>query len=197
MDLGVTARTVARRDPIPRDPWAPRPDDEARLPSPMPTLPQGSRGSVSAAEPCPSRGYAVTPWGPAPVGRAMTRRSPLRSGVLWPVLTLGVAAPVWFARVHREMAAFDRRREVTVVGPVLALVLLCWTVVVPMAVFAAAARRVAATQRSAGLPATCRPVTAALLCPLLGLGAFYLQRELNRAVDVHRARPGARVALRS
>lgn len=192
LDLLVTARTSV----VPRDPWAPQPDEEARFPSAMPTLPQGRR-RAAAAEPVPSRGYAATPWGPAPVGRAMARRSPFRSGVLWPVLTLGVAGVVWFARVHREMAAFDRRRDVPVLGPVLALVLLGWTVVVPMAVLAAAARRVAATQRSAGLAPTCRPRTAALLCPLLGLGALYLQRELNRAVDVHRARPGARVALRS
>lgn len=178
-----------------RDPFRSQLDeDRSGVIAVMPTVPRGPRADDEA---CPSRGYAATPWGPAAVGRAMTRRRPLVAGVLLPLLTLGLAVPVWYARIHREMAAFDRRRDQAVVGPVLVLVLLGVTVVAPMLSFAATARRVAAVQRSAGLSPTCRPLPAALMCPLLGLGAVYLQRQLNRAVDAFDALPGDRVALRS
>jgi len=172
-------------------------DDEVAgtwAPSAMPTVPRGDRGPERAGR-TPRPGYALTPWGPAPVGRAMPRRRPLLVWVV-AVLTLGVAHIVWYHHVHREMAAFDRRRDAPVWGPVGVLVLLGVTLVAPLRSYAATARRIGRAQRSAGLQTTCRPVVGVLLCLALGLHVVYFQAELNKVVDAYDALPGARVALR-
>lgn len=165
---------------------------QGRGPALMPTVPQAPRERELRL----AQGWSATPWGPAPVGRAMRRRRPLVAWLVLPVMTLGLAHPVWYLRIHREMAAFDPRRDEPVTGPVLVLLLFGWTLVAPLASAACTAGRVAATQRAAGLPATCRPVVAALLFCLLGAHVAYLQAQLNRVVDAYGAEPGSRVALR-
>ena len=158
-------------------------------PSSMPTVPRGERSRTRRS------GYAATPWGVAPIGRAMAARRPV---LVWlaALLTLGLGHLVWYARIHREMAAFDRRAEVPTIGPVLVMALLWPTVVAPLVSVARAARRVAEAQRAAGLLTTCRPAPAVLLALVPGLHAVYLQAQLNRVVAAYRVTPGSRVALR-
>ena len=172
--------------------FAPAVDAErsgAWSPSSMPTVPRGERSRTRRT------GFSATPWGVAPVGRAMTRRRP---ALVWvaALLTLGVSHLVWYGRIHREMAAFDRRADVPTLAPVLVMALLWPTVVAPLVSVARAARRVAEAQRGAGLLMTCRPAPAVLLALVPGLHTVYLQSQLNRVADAYRVAPGSRVALR-
>ncbi|WP_231104646.1 DUF4234 domain-containing protein [Haloechinothrix halophila] len=56
--------------------------------------------------------------GSVPMGLAMKRRNPITVWLVWPLLALGIYHLVWYYKIHREMAEFDRRREVPV-GPML------------------------------------------------------------------------------
>ena len=198
-DHPVTA--VAPRSPLAgRDLFRPAPEeepgftDDAWAPAAMPTVPRADRAPRPRAAAAP--GYAVTPWGPAPVGRAMKRRAPLAAWLGLPLLTLGIYPLVWYGLVHREMAAFDRRERRPVLGPVLVVVLLGWTVVAPLMSFAATGRRIRAAQDAAGMAPTCRPGLGVVLLLVLGAGLAYYQGELNKVVDAYDARPGVPVALR-
>ena len=126
----------------------------------------------------------------------MKRRNPWLVWLVFPLITLGIYSYVWYYKIHREMADFDRRREVPVVGPLLVMIFLSWTIIAPMVSFYNTGKRIADTQRSAGLQPTCSPVIGLLLQVFLfGTGTVYYQSELNRVVDVYQAEPGGQVPL--
>ena len=134
--------------------------------------------------------------GPVATGLAMKRRNPLAIWLGLPLITLGIYALVWYYKIHKEMAEFDRRRSVPVTGPMLVLLFLGWTVIAPIVSFHNAGARVRAAQRSAGLAATCSPTLAWLLLFIFGLNTLYLQVELNKIVDRYAGAPtGTQVPL--
>ncbi|HEX4254338.1 MAG TPA: hypothetical protein VH089_04570, partial [Streptosporangiaceae bacterium] len=55
------------------------------------------------------------------------------------------------------MANFDPRRQVPVAGPLLVMIFLSWTIIAPLVSFYNTGKRIADTQRSAGLQPTCSP----------------------------------------
>jgi hypothetical protein len=134
---------------------------------------------------------------PAPVasGLAMKGRNPWLVWLVWPLITLGIYHLVWYFKIHKEMAEFDRRRAVPVAGPMLVLLFLSWTFIAPLISYYNCGNRIANTQRSAGLQATCSPVAGMLLMFVLGSGTVYYQFELNRVVDAYKAEPGSQVPL--
>lgn len=134
---------------------------------------------------------AVAP-GTAPAvagGLAMKRRNPLAVWLGLPLITLGIYHLVWYYKIHREMAEYDRRRSVPVVGPMLVLLLLGWTLIAPIVSYHNAGARVRNAQRSAGLAPTCSPTLAWLLLFVFGLNSLYLQVELNKVVDRYAGTP--------
>lgn len=128
-------------------------------------------------------------------GLQMKRRNPWLAWLLWPLLTLGIYHLVWYYKIHREMAEFDRRRAVPVVGPMLVLLFLSWTVIAPLVSYYNAAQRIRNAQRAAGMRTSCIPVVALLLSFLLGANTVYCQYQLNKIVDKYGAPVGTQVPL--
>jgi Domain of unknown function (DUF4234) len=155
---------------------------------------QADPSAAQVAQPPAPQSYPA----PAAVatGLAMKGRNPWLVWLVWPFITLGIYHLVWYYKIHREMAEFDRRRAVPVAGPMLVLLFLSWTLIAPLISYYNCGNRIANTQRSAGLKPTCSPVIGLLLIFFLfGSGIVYYQYELNRVVDVYRAEPGTQVAL--
>ena len=134
---------------------------------------------------------------PVAEGLQMKARNPGTVWLLWPLLTLGIYHLVWYYKIHREMAEFDRRRQVPVAGPMLVLLLLGWTFIAPCVSYYNTGNRIRNAQRAAGLPASCSGGVGLLLMFVFGLGTLYYQSELNKVVSVYgdATPPGARVPL--
>jgi hypothetical protein len=132
----------------------------------------------------------------APTGLAMKRRNPVGVWLGLPLITLGIYTYVWYYKIHREMAEFDRRRVVPVAGPMLVLLFLSWTLVAPLVSLYNTGNRIANAQRAAGLRPTCSAGIGLLLCFAFGLVSLYYQSELNKIVDAYGAPEGTTVALR-
>jgi hypothetical protein len=126
----------------------------------------------------------------------MKRRGPVVVWLLLPLITLGIYHFVWYYKIHKEMAEFDRRRAIPVVGPMLVLLLLGWTVIAPIISYHNAGKRIQDTQRAAGLAPSCSPALCWLLWFVFGLNTLYMQVELNKVVDQYANAPeGTRVPL--
>jgi hypothetical protein len=117
---------------------------------------------------------------PAAQGLQMKARNPVTVWLLWPLLTLGIYHLVWYYKIHREMAEFDRRRQVPVAGPMLVLLLLSWTIIAPLISYYNAGNRIRNAQRAAGLAASCSGGIGLLLMFVFGLGILYYPSELNK-----------------
>ena len=132
-----------------------------------------------------------------PTGLAMKRRNPVGVWLGLPLVTFGIYTYVWYYKIHREMAEFDRRRVVPVAGPMLVLLFLSWTIVAPLVSLYNTGNRIADAQRAAGLRPSCSAGIGLLLCFVFGLVSFYYQSEVNKIVDSYAgATPGATVPLR-
>jgi hypothetical protein len=125
----------------------------------------------------------------ASTGLAMKRRNPLAVWLGLPLVTLGIYQLVWYYKIHKEMAEFDRRRSIPVAGPMLVLLFLSWTVIAPIISYHNAGARVRDAQRCAGLAPTCSPALSWLLWFAFGLNSLYLQSELNKVVDRYAGAP--------
>jgi hypothetical protein len=132
---------------------------------------------------------------PVATGLAMKRRNGWASWLLWPLLTFGIYHLVWYYKIHREMAEYDRRRAVPTSGPVLILIFLGWTVVAPLISYYNCGTRIRNAQRSAGLVTSCSPGLGCLLMLLLGAGVLYYQSQLNKIIAVYHAPEGTQVPL--
>jgi hypothetical protein len=117
---------------------------------------------------------------PAADGLQMKPRNPVTVWILWPLLTLGIYHLVWYYKIHRELAEFDRRRQVPVAGPMLVLLLLFWTLIAPLVSYVNTGHRIRNAQRAAGLTASCSGGIGLLLMIVFGLGILYYQSELNK-----------------
>ncbi len=133
---------------------------------------------------------------PAPTGLAVKRRNPVGVWLGLPLITLGIYTYVWYYKIHREMAEFDRRRGVPVAGPMLVLLFLGWTLVAPLVSLYNTGNRIADAQRTAGLRPTCSAGIGLLLCFVFGLVSLYYQGELNKIADAYGAPAGTEIALR-
>jgi hypothetical protein len=194
--------TGAQPDPAPRGP--------AQQTAPSPQEPAGSSDVTEKLfippqyqQPRQHLGHAALvqrPQGPAgppaPIGLAVKRRNPIGVWLGLPLITLGIYSYVWYFKIHREMAEFDRRRTIPVAGPVLVLLFLGWTVVAPLVSLYNTGNRIADAQRAAGLRPTCSAGIGLLLCFVFGLVSLYYQGELNKVADAYGAPAGAQIALR-
>jgi Domain of unknown function (DUF4234) len=133
---------------------------------------------------------------PVASGRQMKLRNPFAVWIGLPIITFGIYTYVWYYKIHREMAEFDRRRPIPIAGPMLVLLFLGWTIIAPLISFHNAGARVRATQKAAGLEPTCSPALSWLLAFAFGANTLYLQFELNKVVDSYQGVPeGSQVAL--
>jgi hypothetical protein len=132
---------------------------------------------------------------PVAVGLAMKERHPVTVWLLWPFLTLGIYHFVWYFKIHKEMAEFDRRRAIPVAGPMLVLLFLSWTFIAPMVSYYNCGTRIRNAQRAAGLQATCSPAGGMLLMLVFGVGTLYYQIELNKICDACGVPEGQQVPL--
>ncbi len=122
---------------------------------------------------------------PSPVtGRAGKRRNPVTVWLLWPLLTLGIYALVWYYKVNRETQ--DLGVSASPGASVLAVTLGALLVVPPIVSFYQTGDRIAQAQRAARAPVTCNPVVGLLLTIFLfGSGTLYYQAELNKIWDFY------------
>lgn len=125
----------------------------------------------------------------------MKHRNPLAVWIGLPIITLGIYSLVWHCKIHQEMAAFDRRREMPVAGPMLVILFLGWTVVAPLICSNNAGQLIRCAQRAAGLAETCNPLPCWLLAFALGLHTWYMQNEPNKVVDRYEVETGTMVPL--
>jgi hypothetical protein len=133
---------------------------------------------------------------PVAYGLQMKSRNPVGVWLGLPLITLGIYHLVWYYKIHAEMAQLDRRRVVPVAGPMLVLLLLSWTIVAPLVSYFGTGKRIANSQRAAGIPVTCSPGVGLLLMFVFGLGTLYYQSELNKVTASYGATPvGAQVDL--
>ncbi|MFT4126766.1 MAG: DUF4234 domain-containing protein [Gordonia sp. (in: high G+C Gram-positive bacteria)] len=165
-------------------------------PAPGPAYQGGPGTGAMAAVPAMGDAMAAAP---APTGelqgRAMKKRNPLGVWLGLPIITLGIYPLVWHIKVHKELDAFDPRKEISGVGSLLMLIFLGWTIVVPILVYKKFGEQVRDAQRAAGIPESCNPTMAWLLLFAFGLNFWYLQTELNKVVDRYDAEPGSVVPL--
>ncbi|NIL78401.1 DUF4234 domain-containing protein [Rhodococcus sp. B10] len=133
---------------------------------------------------------------PVASGLAMKTRNPFAVWIGLPLITLGIYHFVWYYKIHREMAEFDRRRNVPVAGPMLVILLLGWTVIAPLVSYFNTGNRIKDAQRAAGIEPTCSPVVGLLLCFVFGLQTLYYQVQLDK-ITAHYGpvEPGTVVAL--
>lgn len=140
----------------------------------------------------------LVPTGPRPVadGLQMKQRNPLGVWLGLPLITLGISTLVWQYKIHSELGMFDRRRIVGAVGPVLAWIFGGFTLMIwPLISTYNTGQTIAATQRSAGLPATCSGLLGLLLVFIFGTHTLYYQVELNKIVAVNAVPEGTQVPL--
>lgn len=150
----------------------------------------------SAVVPASTTAPVVRSGQPVAHGLQMKRRNPAAAWLL-PMITLGIYHLVWYYKIHCEIGKFDRRRAVPAAGPMLVLLFLGWTIIAPFISYYGCGKRIADTQRAAGLPVTCSPGVGVLLMLCFGLGTLYYQSELNRVVDSYgpAVPPGTQIPL--
>jgi hypothetical protein len=133
---------------------------------------------------------------PVAQGLQLKARNPVLVWIVWPLITIGIYHLVWYYKIHREMAEFDRRRTVPVAGPVLVLIFLGWTVVAPLVSYYNTGNRIRNAQRAAGLPESCNGWIGMGLMFAFGAGTLYYQIELNKVCDRYpNTAPGVTVPL--
>ncbi|AZG47202.1 DUF4234 domain-containing protein [Gordonia insulae] len=171
----------------PHVPASSSPEDQPPVfPADPPPVEQHVNGAVAPTSPPP-----MIPTAPVPVasGLAMKRRNPFAVWIGLPLITLGIYFYVWYYKIHKEMAEFDRRRQIPVAGPLLVMIFLFWTVIAPLISYHNAGARIRNAQTAAGLPATCSPTLCWVLAFVFGTNLLYMQFELNKVVDRYAGAP--------
>ncbi|KOV50721.1 hypothetical protein ADL00_42865 [Streptomyces sp. AS58] len=130
-------------------------------------------------------------------GLAMKKRNPLGAWLGLPIITLGIYGLVWYFKINKEMKKFDSRREVSPGVALLAITFGSFILVPPFVSYYKTGKRIAETQRAAGLQPTCSPIVGLLLMLVFGFGVYYMQAELNKVVATYgEVAPGSPIALR-
>jgi Domain of unknown function (DUF4234) len=136
------------------------PNDPTNV-NPYPTGQWGGPMMPPAIMPgAPMMGMPMMMGAPVAPGLAMKRRNPVGVWLGLPLITLGIYHLVWYYKIHREMAEFDRRRAVPVAGPMLVLLLLSWTIIAPLVSYYNCGTRIRDAQRAAGQQPECPPASA-------------------------------------
>lgn len=134
--------------------------------------------------------------GPVASGLMFKKRNPVMTWLVFPLITLGIYQLVWYYKINKEMAEFDRRRQVPVAGPALVMFFLGWTGIALLISYYNTGQRIQNAQRAAGLAPTCSPAVSCVLAIVFGLSTFYMQSELNKIVEHYGSAPeGAVVPL--
>src|ERR1700712_2841376 len=123
-DAEPTAATVAPAAP-PSMIKPKQPQPQAETPPPGQTTPVTAPAQLPVMIPMPPQNTPIA------MGLAMKRRNPWAVWLGLPIITLGIYFFVWYYKIHKEMAEFDRRRSIPVAGPVLVVIFLSWTVIAP------------------------------------------------------------------
>ncbi len=161
--------------------------------APTPAPPSAPTAPTDSVVHVPAQAVAATP---VANGLAMKSRNPVGVWLGLPLITLGIYHLVWYYKIHKELAEFDRRRAVPIAGPMLVLLFLSWTFIAPIVSYHNTGKRVADAQRAAGFVPTCSPTLSWLLWFVFGLNTLYLQSELNKvAARYPGAVPGQQVPL--
>ncbi|REE95169.1 DUF4234 domain-containing protein [Thermomonospora umbrina] len=120
---------------------------------------------------------------PAGGGYNMKKRNIIGVWLGLPIITLGIYSIVWFFKIHKELAQYDRRIPDQSTGALLA-VLFGWITLYiwPLIVWIKLADHIRQAQRAAGLQPSCSTGLGIVL-GILGFGSLYYQMELNKVVD--------------
>lgn len=123
--------------------------------------------------------YSGAPSGPAAAGGRIGKiREPIAVWLL-SYVTLGIYYLVWYYKINREVADFERSIRVSPGVSVLA-VTVGWVIIVPPIVsMVQTGGRIARAQEGGGLPGTCSGGLGFVLSLLFGLNTIYYQSQLN------------------
>ncbi|MFD5318144.1 DUF4234 domain-containing protein [Streptomyces sp. NPDC127098] len=124
---------------------------------------------------------------PGAAGFMMKERNPV-AALLLPLVTFGIYALVWYYKINKEMGQFDRRRPASPGTSLLAITLGAILIVPPFLSIWNTVKRIAETQRVAGLQPSASPAVG-LLLGLLGFYALYCQLELNKVTKHYGSPP--------
>lgn len=119
---------------------------------------------------------------PSPVtGLAGKRRNPVAVWLLT-IVTFGIYGLVWYYKINRE--ARDMGQGTSPGTSLLAITLGAFILVPPFVSIYNTGDRIAASQRAAGIPATCNPLVGLLLWIFVfSTGSVYYQAEMNKIWD--------------
>jgi len=146
-------------------------------------------GALPAADQAPPADVVIPNNSGVTSGLAMKRRNPIAVWIGLPLITLGIYQLVWYYKIHKEMAEYDRRRAIPVAGPMLVLLFLSWTLIAPIVSYHNAGARIRNAQRAAGLAPSCSSTLSWLLVFAFGLNTLYMQLELNKVIDRYAGAP--------
>jgi hypothetical protein len=121
---------------------------------------------------------------PSPVtGLAGKRRNPVAVWLLT-IVTFGIYGLVWYYKINRE--ARDMGAGTSPGTSLLAITLGAFIIVPPFVSIYNTGDRIAASQRAAGIPATCNPLVGLLLWIFVfSTGSVYYQAEMNKIWDYY------------
>jgi hypothetical protein len=132
---------------------------------------------------------------PVAAGLQMKLRNPVAAWIGLPLITFGIYHYVWYYKIHREMAEFDRRRNVPTAGPMLVILLLSWTIIAPLVSYYNTGNRIRNAQRAAGMNPSASGLIGLLLMFVFGLGILYYQLELNKITHSYNVAEGTQIPL--
>ncbi|MEN3263684.1 MAG: hypothetical protein V7646_578 [Pseudonocardia sp.] len=158
---------------------------------------QNAAGSYygGGAAPVPYRPADPPAARPVATGLQMKLRNPVAAWIGLPLITFGIYFYVWYYQIHREMAEFDRRRNVPTAGPLLVILLLSWTIIAPLVSYYNTGNRIRNAQRAAGMNPSASGFIGLLLMFVFGLGILYYQLELNKITQSYNVAEGTQVPL--
>jgi hypothetical protein len=131
---------------------------------------------------------------PVAYGLQMKHRSPVCVWLL-AIITLGIYGLVYWYKIHTELAEFDQRRHLSPGFEVMSIVLLGWTLVLPLMSIGSLAGKVRNAQNAAGLARSCSGLAGILFAFLFGTHLIYYQAKLNGITRANEAASGDRIAL--
>lgn len=113
-------------------------------------------------------------------GTAGKRRNIVLVWLVWPLITLGIYALVWYYKVNREARDFDSRTESNPLVSIIAITFGAIIIVPPFVSVWKTGSRVQQMQRAAGIEPSCSPVIGFILSFFFALHSLYYQAELNK-----------------
>jgi hypothetical protein len=113
-------------------------------------------------------------------GLAGKRRNVILVWLVWPLITIGIYAFVYWYNINREARDFDNRIKVDPMLSLMAVLFGPLIIVPPFVSIYNTGKRIAQMQEAAGMTPTCNPWIGFILIFLFGLHTLYYQGELNK-----------------